>query len=319
MKLTDFAFIFVIFEILLFSILDIRLKGLEAVTEKSNAYNTAIDNAVDDGCYFLVEEDSSRVLHTNKEKAVNQFFTSLFANFGVIGESALEEQLIRYVPIILITDRDGFYINYSEVIEKNGEKILKRRWSEKIPYVYEDEKVICCFTLDNYIRLIDKQSNTVIEGDYKDIKDSIASPFLKEDELFDETRRNTVINEIMKNMAIYINSYNDIAGQFGITYKFWLPSIDRTDWDRTIDDISLFVIFQGYPYRTGTLDTYNRYAYGGARISKSRTYFITEDDGKKYYHKNNCTVLTNEVLSEPYYSREECAKDHAFPCSKCIQ
>lgn len=318
MKLTDFALVFVIFEILLFGILDIRFDQLEAVTEKTNAYNTAIDNAVDDGCYFLVEEDSSRVLHINKEKAAEQFFTSLYANFGVIGEAALEEQLRRYVPIILVTDRDGFYMNYSEVIEKDGEKLLKRRWSEKIPYVYEDDKIICCFTLDDYVRIFDKTSNTIIEGDYRDIKDSIACAFLQEEGIFDETRRNTVINEIIKNMDIYINYYNDIAGQFGITYKFWLPGIDMTDWDRTIDDISLFVIFQGYPYQAGSLDTYNRYAFGGARISKARNYYITEDAGKRYYHRDDCTELTKGVLSETYYSKEECAKNHAFPCLKCM-
>ncbi len=48
--------------------LDIRFQQLEAMAEKTNAYNTALDNAVDDGCFYLVEADSSRNLYTNKEK-----------------------------------------------------------------------------------------------------------------------------------------------------------------------------------------------------------------------------------------------------------
>ncbi len=317
MKLTDLALIFLIFEILLFSMLDIRFNQLEAVTEKSNAYNTALDNAVDDGCYFLVEEDSSRSLHTNKEKAAEQFLTALYSNFGVIGQPALEEKLKRYIPVILVTDRDGFYVNYSEVTVMGGEKLLVKRWSEKIPYAYEDDKVICSFTLANYVRVFDKASNTSVEGDYRDVKDMISCSFFQEEEQFNEVRRNTVINEIEKNMENYINYYNEIAGQFGITYKFWLPLVDRTDWDRTIDDVSLFVVFQGYPYNAASLDTYNRYAFGGARIRKARAFYITESGNKRYYHRENCTRLT-ETLGNPYYSKKECAKDGAFPCPKCI-
>ncbi|SHO47014.1 hypothetical protein [Anaerocolumna xylanovorans] len=317
MKLTDLALIFLVIEILLFSVLDIRFDQLKAVTEKCNAYNRGLDNAVDDGCYFLVEKDSSHNLRINKEKAVEQFFTSLYANFGVIGQPAAEENLNRYIPVILVTDKDGFYIQYSEVIDRGGEKLLVKRWSEKIPYVYEDERIICCFTLDDYVRVFDKASNTTVEGDYRDVKDTVSCSFLQEEGAFDEVRRNTVINEMEKNMEIYMNYYNEIAGQFGITYQFWLPGIDKTDWDRTIDDISLFVVFQGYPYNASSLDTYNRYAFGGARIRKSRTYCITESGGKKYYHKENCTELAGN-LSEPYYSKEECAKEGAFPCLKCI-
>lgn len=317
MKLTDFVLTFLVFELILFSILDIRFSQLIAVTERSNAFNTALDNAVDDGCFFLVEEDSGRSLYTNKEKAVEQFFTSLYANLGIIGQSVPEEELKRYIPVILVTERDGFYIYYSEAVEKEGEKLLIKRWSEKIPYVYEDEKAVCCFTLDNYVRIYDKKSNTVIEGDYRDLEESAPFSFFRDKELFDEVRRNTVVNELEKNMEDYINYYNDIAGQFGITYRFWLPGIDRTDWDRTIDDVSLFVVFQGYPYNVSSMDTYNRYAFGGARIKKSGEYYITESKGKQFYHRENCTELTDS-LKEPYYKKEECAKAGAFPCSKCI-
>lgn len=317
MKLTDLALIFLVIEILLFSILDIRFDQLSAVTEKCNTYNRFLDNAVDDGCYFLVEKDNSRKLHTNKEKAVEQFFTSLYANFGIIGQSAAERNLDKYIPVILVTDREGFSIQYSEAVDRGGEKVLVKRWSEKIPYAYEDDRIICCFTLDNYVRVFDKADNTTIEGDYRDLKDTVPCSFFREEGLFDEVRRNTIINELEKNMEIYINYYNEIAGQFGITYQFWLPGIDKTDWDRTIDDVSLFVVFQGYPYNVSSLDTYNRYAYGGARIRKSRIYYITESGGKKYYHKENCTELSGN-LNEPCYSKEECAKGGAFPCLKCI-
>lgn len=316
MKLTDLALIFLVLEIIIFGILDIRYNQLEAVTANTNAYNIALDNAVDDGCFFLVESDSSRNLYTNKERGMEQFFYSLYANFGVMGQPVYEKKLQEYIPVILVTDRDGFYINYSELLEKAGEKFLIRHWSEKIPYSYETDEFICCFSLGDFIRVYDKNSNEITEGDYKDIRISLPIDFLQEDN-FDTFRRNAIINAIKEKMNNYINYYNSIAGQFGITYEFWLPEIEETDWYRTIDDISLFVIFQGYPYQASSLDTYNRYAFGGARIKKTKLYYITETAGMKYYHRNNCTELIGD-LREPYYSKEECAKAGAFPCLKCI-
>lgn len=317
MKLSDLCLVFLIFEIIVFSILDIRFQQLEAIAVQTSAYNTALDNAVDDGCFYLVEADTSRKLNTNKERAVEQFFTSLYSNFGVMGQPFLEEQLNRYIPVILVTDKDGFYIYYSEVILKAGEKILNKRWSEKLSYIYEDSSYIIRFTLGNEIKLYDKESFEVLEGDYRDIKALTTCSYLRDKESFEIIRRRTIIKAISSHMSIYINYYNNIASDFGITYEFWLPEIERTDWDRTIDDVSFFVLFQGYPYNAAELDTYNRYAFGGARIAKSKVYYITNKRGEKYYHKDNC----NEVGTDtgiPYYTKEECAKEGAFPCDKCI-
>jgi hypothetical protein len=317
MKLSDLCLVFLVIEILVFSILDIRFQQLGAVAEKTNAYNTALDNAVDDGCFYLVEADSSRKLFTNKEKAVEQFFSSLYANFGVMGQSFQEEQLNRYIPVILVTDRDGFYIYYTAEILSGSEQKLDKRWSEKLYYVYEDDLYVIKFTMGDEIILFEKESMEIWAGDYRDIRALTECSFLKDDDVFERIRRKTITQSISKNMNLYINYYNSIASDFGITYEFWLPEIDRTDWDRTIDDVSLFVLFQGYPYNAAALDTYNRYVFGGARISKSKVFYITGKLGKKYYHRENCEeVLTDKGI--PYYTKEECAKEGAFPCNKCI-
>lgn len=316
MKLTDLALIFLILEIILFGILDIRYNQLKAVSASKNAYNTALDNAVDDSCYFLVEEDSGRNLYTNKDRAVEEFFLSLFANFGVMGQAVSEKKLQSYVPIVLVTDRDGFYINYSDVLVQE-ESIIIRRWTEKIPYTYEDEKLVCCFTLGSFLRIYNKESKENLEGDYGDIRAFLPDSPLREEENFDTIRRNSIINVLKENMNIYINYYNSIAAQFGITYEFWLPEVSRTDWYRTIDDVSVFVIFQGYPYRGSSLDTYNRYAFGGARIKKSNSFYIQEKEGKKYYHRDGCRLLT-QAREEAFYSKKECAEEGAFPCPECI-
>lgn len=316
MKLTNLAVIFSLIAISLFVIIDIRVNTLSAMTTKKIEYNQALDNAIDDGLIDLVKKDSDNNFTLQKEKAVEIFYNSLYANFGAMGDSNLQEKLKEHIPIILVTDTDGYYIYYTDTYEQDGETLLCRRWSEKLPYVYEDGDLIYRFTLNSYVTIYDKASNQVSEGEYKDLKDLYPGSIMTDEETFDTYRRSAIIGELEKSMNYYINHYNDFASQFGITYQFWLPQVDKTDWYRTIDDISMFVLFQGYPYNAGNLDTYNRYVFGGARIKKSKVYYITEASGVKYYHKADCSLVTDKSIS--YHSKEECAKEEkAFPCLEC--
>ena len=123
-------------------------------------------------------------------------------------------------------------------------------------------------------------------------------------------------------MEYYINQHNKIARQYGISYKFSLPFISEDDWARTINDISLFSVFQGYPYVSTNpkLGFLNIYAIGGARIVKPDAYYITEENGKKLYHLSLCKKVINaapEVKSQVYGSRQECALQGAYPCPDC--
>ncbi len=316
MKWSNFAILFAALDIVLILILGIRTDNLSAITLKQIEYNKALDSAVDDGTVNLVELGENKNLVLNKDRAVNQFYNSLFSNFGVLGNSTNENRLKEHVPIILVTDNDGFYLLYSESFNTGQDDILVQRWSEKIPYAYQEGNLIIHFTLEDYITVYDISSNQIAEGTVTDLKEIYPDTFMADNDEFDTVRRNAIISTIEKYMNYYINRYNRIAYQFGITYQFWLPQIDKTDWNRTIDDRSMLVIFQGYPYNVGYADTYNRYSFGGARIKKSNTYFITEEHGIKYYHKSNCIHASNST-GETYYSKEECAQEGAFPCQDC--
>ncbi|WMJ87539.1 hypothetical protein [Anaerocolumna sp. MB42-C2] len=314
MKITNLAIIFFVLELLMITLIDIRLNNLTAITNKQVEYNKALDNAIDDGVMNLVEVDSNRKLILNKEVAVQQFFESLFANFGVIGNSHLENRLKNYIPVILVTDTDGFYINYSELYRSNDEVLTVSKWSEKIPYFYEDNNIIYKFTLGDYITLYDRSANLIYEGDYHDLNAHFPGTLLAKD-AFDQIRRSVIIGKIEEKMNYYINLHNNIAEQYGITYRFWLPQINKADWYQTVNDISMLVIFQGYPYNAAGLDTYNRYALGGARIKKSSAYFITKINDLKVYHKDSCKRIADSGI--PYYTKEECALEGAFPCPDC--
>lgn len=319
MKLTNLCIVFVILELSIIFVLDSRINNMVAIVQKKLEYNKSLDSAVDDGTMDLVEIDSNRNIVLNKEKAVEQFFTSLYANFGASKDVASQKRLQESIPLILVTDMDGFYIYYKDTYRKENDVLLTGKWSEKYPFTYRENNLIYKFTFDDTITIYDRSKNEKITGNYKELRDIYPNSILADDDTFDRIRRNVIIGEIEKWMNYYINQYNMIASQFGITYQFWLPSIEKTDWYRTVDDISMFVLFQNYPYYAGSLETYNRYAFGGARITKSRMYYLknNEDEGILYYHKHNCEYVNPNDGLVSYYTKEECAKNGAFPCPVC--
>lgn len=299
--------------------IDIKTQNITAINQKSIEYNQALEGAVDDAVLKLVDMDNSKtVTYTlNKEACINQFFRSLYSSFGILNSPSEQKTLLSYIPVITVTDKDGYYISYVDSY-KNSESVstYSRVWSEKKPYFYKGDKVIISFTFNDYMKVYDPITKVVKEGYYDDLKALYPEEYLFSDkDVFDQVRRNTIVERIQEDMKYYINNYNKIAENFGITYDFYLPAVDENDWQRTIDSISLFVIFQGYPYGYGTNDVFNRYAYAGARVKKADMFFITENEGKKIYHRSDCSEVLD--FSNPIYSKKECALQGAYPCTKC--
>ena len=311
MKLSNIGIIFVIVFLCLIVGVDTKEQLLVAITNQKLKIDQQIDNAVDDSISNLVEFDSTDVINLNKESAVEQFYQSLAANMGVLENKIKREFLKVYVPVILVTDLDGFFINYNVA---DDEGILRNVWTEKMPYSIEENGVVYSFLLGDqkdYIRILD--SGTIKEGTWQDLKNEYPNSELFKN--FDEYRRKVIINCITEKMRFYINKHNRIASQYGITYNFSLPTISDDDWKRTIDDISMMVMFQGYQYGTSRTMVYNRYTIGGARVRKQNMYYIQEVDGKKYYHKENCGLLTDK--SDVYTTKKEVAQQGAFACPIC--
>lgn len=313
MKITDFAIIFAMILLCVGVPLDIKMNNINAIAEKRIAYDMALESALDDAISSLVEVDSRREICLNKEKGMQRFYDSLFANFHISLDKSKQEQLKTYIPIILITDTDGYYIYYNTMYQSGGENLVKQSFTEKKPYAYEDPDFIYYFTFSDYLKLYDKHGNEVAEGKYKDLL-SRYSTLIPESQ-FDEIRRNAIINTLTDDMNYYINQHNRIGEHFGITYRFALPYIEHEDWDRTIDDISMVVFFQGYPYNANTNDVYNRYSLAGVRITKERVYYLQEKDSILYYHKEGCPLLSD--YSRMNYTKKNCAREGAFPCLEC--
>lgn len=297
---------------------------LEAAERKQLEYNRALDNAVMDGIFHLVEKDSTKEVILNKEKAVNYFFESLYCNFGIITNQLEKRRLHHYIPIIVVTDKDGFYLNYSKIEQqKDGTRILTRQWTKKQPYFLSKDNFIYEFTLGNELKLYDSKRKLILEGDYHDFAGKYSgNQILNHPVVFEETRRNCIITHLKEAMRKGILQHNNTVKNIGVNYQFYFPSIRKEDWYRTIDDISFLAVIQGYPWKEGTGNlaqgSYHHYAIGSARAWKASSYYVSSEnqEGQFFYHRENCNRRAKEELV--YWDKKECAKIGAFPCRYCM-
>lgn len=323
MKITNLAIIFVLIILSFVSYIDARVNHIVFIAEKKVEYNKAVDSAIDDAVTFLVEIDRNKEIILNRNEAVNKFFSSLYANFGIISNPTKQKMMNYYIPIIAVTDVDGFFILYTDTVYRNGTREIVKRWTEKIPYSYEDGGLVLQFSTGDYVKVYDRYNDKVVEGIYTDLAQTYTNSIMNDNHAnnkeikFHDRRVLTIIKKIEEHMIYYINIHNKIAQSFGITYNFNLPAIDNDDWGRSIDGIGFIALFQGYPYGTRLTDIYSRFAFGASRLKKGNAYYIQKYyDGKLYYHRNNCNRLT--VMELPYFSKKECALEGAYACEICI-
>ncbi len=160
MRIHNYVIIFVVIAFCTFLVVDIKSDNLEAVTNNREQIDRKIKTALDDGVRSLVQTDENNKLVIDKEAATNSFFSSLYSSFGVTDDQDGIIKLNQYVPVLAITMEDGYYIFYSDEYRDNdGYKNISKRWTEKLPYYYEDENFIYGFTLGEVVTLYDKRNS----------------------------------------------------------------------------------------------------------------------------------------------------------------
>lgn len=338
MKLYHFVLVFVVIAISVLVITDIQTNDLKAVLHNKEQYDRNLDTAIDDAATVLVQVDMNNKLMVNKDAAMESFLYSLYSSYGVLSDPEAREKLNLYIPVALVTMEDGYYIFYSDTYTSgDGYTYVAKRWSEKFPYYYEDSDFIYGFTLGDIVTLYDKNglldssgNQSVFQLDYHELitKDAYKSfrskrpnSFLLSEESFEEVRKGRLIALLEEGMAYYTSQHNRIARQYGITYNFSLPAVKEAQWEGYLDDISIFVVFQGYPYGDQVGETYNRFASAGAKISKNRVYYLEQKGWYLLYHKSTCLHLNEDGIlfqDTPYYDIETCVKEGAYACPDCI-
>ncbi len=334
MKIYHFALIFLLFFLAAVIKTDVSIGNLQALENEKGQIQASLDSAVLDAVKFLVSSGKFGTNTIDKEGAISTLFMSLYSSMGINEDDETQAEVESYIPVILLCDVDGYYIYYyNEFRDENGMVCAERRWSEKMPYFYEDRYFSYRLMLSDNIIINDV--NKLLDGNlkveeidyhefytdnsYKDFRDKHKDCFLLKDEIYELTKKEAIISQLENVLAYYTNNYNMIARQNGITYNFSFPSGQTEEWAQYMDDVNLVVVFQGYPYGWNRNYALNKVSCAGANIVKKTVYYIEQKSWYWLAHKSDCPKIKNTIiLDETYDSLAECAKMGAY-CDYCIE
>lgn len=334
MKIYHFALLFLLFFIGIVIKTDLSIGDLKAVENEKKELSISLDSATSDAINYLAASGTFGTNEINKEGVINTFFSSLYSSMDIISDPVAQTEVELYIPVILLCDTDGYYIYYYEdYIDGDGMHYANRQWSEKIPYCFEDDLFSYRFSLYDIISIYDKnnilKSNSQVieinyhemqvEDGYAEFRNKYPGSFLLDDEKFELAKKGAIINQLEEALSYYTTMHNVIAKNNGISYAFSFPA-DQEEWASYIDDVSLLVVFQGYPYGVSRNYTFNKIASSGANIIKKGIYFIEQKSWYYLIHRDGCEKLkvSTTVLDETFESIEECAKLGAY-CCECIE
>lgn len=304
MKLYHYTLAFVLMAIFAIAITDIRTQDFNAVIKNKDDISTKLDKAMDDGIDALMEIGDDNEIKSNKDAAIKSFKMSLYSSFGIIDDTDAKEKLDLYIPVMAITDEDGYSIYYKyEYTGADGMTYMKVGWTEELPYHYEDDDFIYRFTLGDKVILYDKNllldptgQQKTFKTDFHDLIEDDEylrlrqlrpdSPLLTEDTFY-ELRNVSIKNCLEKSMAYYTGKHNEIAHRYGIKYDFSFPAISEG--------------------------------------SGSLVYYIEQSGTNLIYHTKDCPhlqeagIVYKDGTNKPYYNKEDCLTAGAKACPECIK
>lgn len=179
MKLPNMALIFAIIIIPILLIFSLYVGyQIQTVTEQS-VYDTRLVSATRDAITALEmntfgdsTKDNASSTRRNIQASVNTFTDSFASNFGVTGYD--NSDVLSYVPALLFTMYDGYYIYAPTTDEQDLENTVDENYANYIlkPYVYYSARyksdvvgnkydVVINYSLDNYITI-----TGTVDGEY---------------------------------------------------------------------------------------------------------------------------------------------------------
>lgn len=151
MRIHHFALIFVVFAISFVVILDMKVSEGDYMSREAGLTDTIFDRAVVAATDNLLDSEFG-VTELTKENAVRAFFDSLYASFGITDSPLSRENMALYVPVICVTEPDGFYIYYDDAVYgADGGVEFRRCWSEKKTYTYRESAAPAGYTATDFI------------------------------------------------------------------------------------------------------------------------------------------------------------------------
>lgn len=315
MKITDLAIVFTALFFPFFMLINMHAQNMTDTTFVEMKYSAGLRTAVQDGGEMLnVNEmqseeagyESYKRFRADKERALSTFSKSIYINMGIQEDKQAQSALWWYIPAFVVIDYDGYYIySMQSYLGPSDEMNYHHTWSPKIPYAYSDgDGNSIHFTLDKWVEVYNSSTNTWNSGLQGELVGKTGVPLLDQPETFEEIRRMVIVNTIQDGLAYHIKRHNTLALRNGISYQFFLTTIDQEEWVNTINDIGLIAFVQGIPMGDRY---YNNYSFGGGRLVKTPVYYgvVEPSTGNKYVYRNTCPFPYE--VREVFGSRKEAA------------
>lgn len=272
MKLIDYGIFFLIMFCVLWFPSSITEKELSMYTRYEIQYHMRFDNAVDDGLVAMTERDDMEEVTIYPKACIQSFYSSFFGNFGVSDDPMKQQSLRMHLPILGIVGKEYIMISYQKPREDNGQQYLKEEWMAPKYYErnYGGYTYRFCIGRDKeIISVYLPEERRFLTGTREEIGE-INPTFwwLKDKEHFEQMRKQVVLETIKGALEQVANQWNMVGKQYGYSYQVQIPELEKQTWCRTIDDIGMIVLFQGYPVEGTRGKTYTRFVFSGARTYK---------------------------------------------------
>ncbi len=264
-------------------------------------------------------------IKSNRQIAVDTFFVSLAKSFN--REGVYADEIIKYVPVIVLVDYDGFYVWHSgqrdDALEEEGKRYSIeefRSWSEVL------EDYVIRYYLDDEVKITDIRTGSVYHAErgeaYKLINDNMLW-FLNDKEAFDLRKASIITSDIKENIEYYINNNDNL----NVSYEIEFATLDNENWGRLFKTPTILAFLQGKQLEEINSNiVLNIYSFSGTELTVTYHYFIDNSNryhcleelmdkgsviniGGRYYHEG--IVITNI-----YNSMEECARLGAYPATR---
>jgi len=259
---------------------------------------------------------------STRSNVINEFYDIMNKN---LGKDIAAPEMIRYrVPCVLMVDKDGFYVNYSENYnDTTGAKTASQvitplnTWSNSYG-IYTVK-----FSLTDCIQVTNSNSDNTLNGTYTDIYNQLGKPnvlsFMESKSEFEAEKNRIIIEKVEGQTEYYINVHNNYYDKYDVNYNFTMPQNINDLSARMMKNPCVIAFYQGQQGNTSS-NYVNIWALSAAENTNALTYYVYRDaDGALYYHNANCS----DILSKGTYcftgTADECAKMDAFPCPDCIR
>ena len=203
---------------------------------------------------------------------------------------------LKYMKYLYITYLEEQFL-YEEWYTKEPDGAYEAIYRSVTPY--SDEDYLFTMLLRGVDDVYAIPNNYLTEGS-PEIKGMI-DPFTGEYIVGEYNRiKNKIITDLLiDKLTAYITIHNVFARANNINYTFIIPDIQSSEWDRAIEDISMFAFVQGLPMLGNVY--YNNYGLSGAKIVKKQLFYAFPNTGRDIDYSSTPEKFQEDYDAFPVY------------------